>query len=460
MIWTTKELAKALSLSIAGNREFGKVQFNSKDVDKGDIFIALKGVRDGHEFVEDALNRGALVAIVSKEISNVDPSKLIMVDNTYEALMDLAEFKRRKSKAKFIAITGSVGKTSTKEAIKIMLSAYGRTHASHENFNNYLGVPLCLASMPSDTEYAVIEMGMSAKGELSELSKLAIPDVALITAVSEGHIEFFNSVEEIADAKCEIFEGMDINDGIAIVNRDITTYERCIQNIDRAGMQNVQTFGKRVDSGVRFVSSELLEDDTLRLSYIVGGEDLELVIPLIPVHLAGNFAAAFAVVKALKLDPELAAGAISSFIPAAGRGRLLHVKKGGKEYRIICDYYNANPQSMNAALEYLNLFDNDNKVAVLGDMGGLGKFGHELHIAIVPCIKDSGVKKLFLVGERMKHLKNEFSKEIQVFCYEDAKSLCAEIDKYIVGGELILIKGSRSMGMEIVAIQLGVENAL
>ena len=222
MIWTTKELGKALLLNIAGNREFGKVQFNSKDVEQGDIFIALKGVRDGHEFVLDALDRGASVAIVSKKISNVDQAKLIMVEDTYEALMDLAEFKRRNSKAKFIAITGSVGKTSTKEATKIMLSAYGKTHASHGTFNNYLGVPLCLASMPNDTEYAVIEMGMSAKGELSELSKLAIPDVALITAVSEGHIGSFNSVEEIADAKCEIFEGMDINDGIAIVNRDIT----------------------------------------------------------------------------------------------------------------------------------------------------------------------------------------------------------------------------------------------
>ncbi len=460
MIWTTKELGKALSLSIAGDREFGKVQFNSKDIEPGDIFIALKGVRDGHEFVEDALNRGATVALVSNKIRGIDPAKLILVDDTYEALMDLAEFKRRNSKAKFITITGSVGKTSTKEATKIMLSAYGKTHASHGTFNNYLGVPLCLASMPNDTEYAVIEMGMSAKGELSELSKLAIPDVALITAVSEGHIESFNSIEEIADAKCEIFEGMDINDGIAIVNRDITTYERCIQNIDRAGLQNVQTFGKRVDAGVRFVSSEILDNNILRLLYSVDGEELELVIPLIPVHLAGNFAAAFAVVKALKLDPKAAAHAISSFIPVIGRGGLLSAKKGNKEYRIICDYYNANPQSMNAALEYLSLFDSANKLAVLGDMTGLGKFERQLHMSIVPYIKDSGAKKLFLVGKRMKNLKDEFDKEIQVFCFDDADSLCTEIDKYIVGGELILIKGSRSIGLEKIATKLGVENAL
>jgi UDP-N-acetylmuramoyl-tripeptide--D-alanyl-D-alanine ligase len=460
MIWTTQELSKALSLSIAGNKEFGTVQFNSKDIEQGDIFIALKGKRDGHEFVEDALKRGAGAAIVSKEVIGVDQAKLILVDDTYEALMDLAEFKRRNSKAKFITITGSVGKTSTKEATKIMLSAYGKTHASHGNFNNYIGVPLCLASMPNDTQYAVIEMGMSSKGELSELSKLAIPDIALITAISEGHIESFNSVKEIADAKCEIFEGMDINEGIAIVNRDITTYERCLQNIDRAGMQNVQTFGKKVDSGVRFVSSEILEDDTLRLSYSIDGEELELVIPLIPIHLAENFAAAFAVVKALKLDPEAASAAISSFVPLIGRGGLLNVKNGKKEYKIICDYYNANPQSMKAALEYLSLFDNENKVAILGDMGGLGKFTRELHMSIVPQIKDSGVKKLFLVGESMKQLKEEFDKDVEVFCFDDAELLGAEIDKYIIGGELILIKGSRSIGLERVATKLGVKNAL
>jgi len=139
---------------------------------------------------------------------------------------------------------------------------------------------------------------------------------------------------------------------------------------------------------------------------------------------------------------------------------LLNVKHGKKEYKIICDYYNANPQSMNAALEYLSLFDNENKVAILGDMGGLGKFAHELHMNIVPRIKDSGVKRLFLVGESMKQLRDQFNKDVKVFCFDDAELLGAEIDKYIVGGELILIKGSRSIGLERVATKLGVKNAL
>lgn len=458
MIWTSKELEKALSVKPPISGEFGRVQFNSVDIQKNDIFIALKGNRDGHDFVKDAFDRGASLAIVTKHVQGVDKAKQLQVDDTFEALMDLAEYKRRNSKAKFIAITGSVGKTSTKEATKIMLSAYGRTHASHGTFNNHLGVPLCLASMPNDSEYVVVEMGMSKKGELSALSRLVIPDVSVITTISEGHIEFFNSVEEIADAKCEIFEGMDINDGIAIVNRDISTYERCLQNIDRAGMQNVQTYGKRLDSGVRFVSSVVTEDK-IKLAYSISGREYDFIMPVLPVHLARNFAAALAVVRALKLDPEPAIGAISTFEPLLGRGKLVSSKKGAKEFKIICDYYNANPQSMAAALEYMTILDSSNKIAILGDMAGLGKFSYQLHMSIVPNIKDIGLRKLFLIGEKMKTIRTEFGDDVEVFCFDDTESLCNNIDQYLTGGELILIKGSRVMRLEKVANRLGVENA-
>ena len=475
MIWTAQELGKALSqeifiegksadktsaeLSLDSSKEFGKLQFNSKDIQQGDIFIALQGVRDGHDFVSDALQRGASIAIVSKAIDGVDRDRLIIVNNTFEALMDLAEYKRRSSKAKFIAITGSVGKTSTKEAAKIMLSAYGKTYASYGNFNNHLGVPLCLASMPSDIEYAIIEMGMSAKGEISELSKLVIPDIALITSISEGHIASFNSIDEITDAKCEIFEGLDINEGIAIVNRDIKTYDRCIKNIDRANIQNVKTYGKHEAANVRSYSSEILEGDLLRVSYIIQDEELELSLPLIPIHLAENFAGAFAILLALKLDIEAGATAISTFTPAAGRGGLASIK-GDKNYRIICDYYNANPESMKAAIEYISLFDNKNKFAILGDMLELGKFERELHLNLVPYIVNSGIKKLFLIGERMKLLCDEFESDIEVLWFKDSDSLVLEIDKYISGGELILIKGSRGMKLEKIASRLGVQNAI
>ena len=461
MIWTAKQIEEALLVKLSSDAVYGKVQFNSQNIDEGDLFIALPGQRDGHEFVADALKRGASGAIVSRHIVGVDRQKLIKVSDTLEALGKLSEYKRRTSKAKFIAVTGSVGKTSTKEAIKIMLGAYGNVHASYGTFNNFLGVPLTLASMPDNTDYAIIEMGMNAKGEISSLSSQVIPDVAVITSISEGHLEFFNSVEEIADAKCEIFDGLDINDGIAIINRDVAVYERCIKNIDRARLQNVQTFGKNTESDVQFISHEILDNKSTRLIYNVHEEIIEITIDhVVPIHLAANFAAAFAVVKALRLDVGLAASAIRSFRAVLGRGQLVSIDKRDKSYQIICDYYNSNPQSLQASLEHLAQFVSNDKMAVLGDMRELGKKQILLHRRMIPYIKDSGISKLFLVGEIMQEIKNDLPGNISVQCYRDIDLLIAEIDQHVKGGELILIKGSRGLKLEKLAKHLGVSNVL
>ncbi len=462
-IWKAKQLEEALLLKLpeGAPQAYGPVKFNSQHVDKGDLFIALGGVRDGHEFVADALARGASAAIISQDVdSSIDQKKLIKVSDCLDALQKLAEYKHTHSKAKLIAITGSVGKTSTKEALKMMLSAYGKTCASHGTFNNSLGVPLTMASIDDDAEYVVIEMGMNAKGELSELSNQVTPDVALITTISEGHIEFFNSIEEIADAKCEIFEGLDINTGIAIINRDISTYERCIENIDAACLWNLTSFGKRVDANVRLVSYEVMEDYSTRIKYNVAGEEIELSMGAIPLHLCENLAAAFAVVDALGLDIEPAASAITGCQPVLGRGRVISIDRGGKSYEIICDYYNSNPQSLQASLLNLAQSKGESKVAILGDMGELGKRSSALHKCMVPYIKDAGISKLFLVGAAMGFLAKDFPENISVQCYKSADELAAEIDKHILGDEIILIKGSRGMKLEKIASALGVENVL
>jgi UDP-N-acetylmuramoyl-tripeptide--D-alanyl-D-alanine ligase len=463
MIWTKKQIEIALNVKVpAGGAEaYGRVEFNSKEIKEGDLFIALPGARDGHEFVEDALKNGAAAAIVSQDIKNIPDHQLIKVEDTIEALSLLSEYKRRTTKAKIVAITGSVGKTSTKEITRLMLSAYGKVHANNGTFNNYLGVPLTLASMPDDIDYAVIEMGMSAKGELSYLSNQVLPDVAVITAVSEGHLEFFKSVEEIADAKCEIFEGLDLNDGVAIINRDSQMYYRCLQSIDAARLQNVQSFGKHKSADVRFVSYDVFDDHATRLLYEVGDESIEIVMDyLLPMHLAENFAAAFAVIKALRLDLEPAASAVRSFQMLLGRGRLVSLSKDGKSYNIICDYYNSNPQSLQASLEHFVQLSGDRKIAVLGDMGELGESKLELHQRMVPYIKDSGAKKLFLVGEVMGQIAKDLPKDIMVKCYKNVDALIAEIDQYIEGGEFILIKGSRFLKLENLAKHLGVEDVL
>lgn len=462
MIWTKEQIEIALSLKFQGNNTgYGKVQFNSQHVEEGDLFIALPGQRDGHEFVEDAIKNGASAAIVSKDIANVSQGKLIKVQNTPEALVLLANYKRSISKAKIIAITGSVGKTSTKEAVRIMLSHYGKVHASYGTFNNSLGVSLTLSSIPDDADYAVVEMGMNAKGELKELSKQAQPDVALITTVSEGHLEFFESVEGIADAKCEIFQGLDISNGIAIVNRDMDVYDRCIRNINDLKLSNIQTFGKHKESGVKFVSYEVMDDHTTRLLYEVASNRIEILMDyILPMHLAENFAAAFSVVKALNLDLEVAASAIQEFRTVQGRGRLESLSHNGKSFRIICDYYNSNPQSLKASLEHFAQFVDESKIAVLGNMAELGAREAELHKDIVPYIISSGVTKLFLVGDAMAKIKELFPKNISVKCYLNVDVLISEIDNHVDGSELILIKGSRGMHLDQLAKHWGIENVL
>lgn len=460
MIWNTKSLEKALGTKVTEGLSAGQVKFNSLDIDKDDIFIALPGRRDGHEFVQDALSRGASCAIVSKDIEDVDQNKLIKVDDTLLALNHLAEYKRRVSKAKFIAVTGSVGKTSTREVIKTMLIAYGNTHSSAKSFNNFLGVPLTLASMPDETEYAVIEIGMNAAGEIRNLTNIVMPDIAIITAISEGHIEFFGSLEAIADAKCEIFEGVDVNTGIAIINRDMSMYERCIKNIDKVGIRNLQTFGKRVDANVRFLSYELLDDHFIRLNFGMGSEECEIIMPNIPLHLASNFAVGFSVIQALGLDTEKAANSIRSYQPLMGRGKFVEVKYDNKDLGIICDYYNSNPQSLKASLEYLQQFVSEKKVAVLGDMGELGDKQADMHMAIVPSIIAAGVSKLYLVGGLMSQIKDQFPNDIEVKTYQDINAMLADDNIYFEDGQILLIKGSRSVKLENLAKSLGVKDVL
>lgn len=460
MVWTSKQISQALNVDFKSEDNFHKIQFNSKDIKKNDIFIALKGgARDGHEFVLDAFKNGAGIAIVSDDIEAVPKDKLIKVNNSFEALGALAEYKRQNSKAKFIGITGSVGKTSTKDIVGLVLSAFGKTFISRGNFNNHIGVPINLASMEGDEDFAVIEMGMNKAGEISALTKQVTPDVAIITSVAPAHLEFFDSVEQIADAKSEIFQGLDINYGVAILNRDISTYKRCMENIDIAGVGNIKTFGKSKYADVRLKSYTIINNQ-VKLIYKVFTEEVKIVMPILPKHMAVNFAAGFAVVHALgfgsDIDLQKAANSLIEFKPRIGRGRVIEINKGNKKYTVIADYYNASPESMQAGLEYLQQFDNPKKIGILGDMRELGRDSLNIHKLAIPYIVKSGVKKLFLVGEIMPQIAKDFPKDILVFTFNNSDELAANISSYIEGGEVIFIKGSLGIGLKKVAAMLGV----
>ena len=478
MIWQAKQLKKALEVNVDDGIRANAIQFNSKNIKPGDIFIALNGgKRNGHEFVEDALMRGAGAAIISQDVAAVDQSKLIRVADTLVALNNLANYKRFHSSAKFIAVTGSVGKTSTKEVLKLVLGKFGRCFANHGNFNNHLGVPITLASMPDNAEYVIIEMGMNAAGEISDLTKQVSPHIAIVTNVAEAHLEFFDSVEAIADAKCEIFEGLDLNEGIAILSKDINVYNRCVEKIDKLCLQNIRTFSKSNNinasahdeesnissnnSDVQLISYETI-NNKVRLKYQIFEEEIEFLMPYIPEHIALNFAACFVVCHELKFDIEKVISAISKFKLSIGRGLIVKGALGDRKFKIITDYYNSNPESLKAALSSFSILsaDADDKVIIIGDMGELGNDAIKLHREMTQYVNDSRVNKLFLVGDLAMEIRDKLDPNIFCKTYPSTEDLILDIDQHLQGGELILLKASRFMHFEKIAKKLGVENAL
>ncbi|XVN42606.1 MAG: UDP-N-acetylmuramoyl-tripeptide--D-alanyl-D-alanine ligase [Candidatus Rickettsia vulgarisii] len=441
MIWSTEDLKLALKIDINSNICGEQVQFNSTSVEKGDLFIALKGNKDGHDYSKDALNRGASAVIISHKIEGIEADKAILVPDTLVALKQMAEYKRTKSKAIFIGVTGSSGKTSTKEALKIILSSFGKTFASRENFNNNLGVPINLASQPDDIEYAVFEMGMNASGEIRELTKMVKPDISIITTISAAHLEFFKSVSDIADAKCEIFESMP-KAGTAIINIDNQYYPRVLQNIKKSSINNIITFGKSKDADSQLALYEQTGDEA-HLKYSLQGNILYITIPFIPEHNAINYAAALAVASVLKLDIKQVD--LSKISLTEGRGKIVGAEYNGLNFRIICDYYNANPESLKASLSCLKQLSAKKKVAIIGDMLELGVDSPELHKSLVPSIIESGASKVFLVGNNVKHIYELLPNEIEKKHFINVDLLIEELGELLGSDELILIKGSRGI---------------
>ncbi len=448
MIWSAKTLGEALNINIDYEISCGPVQFNSQNIQKGDLFIAIKGNGDGHDYVIDALDRGASIVIISRDIKDVPSNKKIIVDDTFLALQQMAEYKRNISKAKFIAITGSVGKTSTKEATKVVLSSFGKTFASRGNFNNYLGVPLNLASMPDDIEYAIIELGMNHEGEIRSLTKIVKPDIAVITWVSEAHLEYFNSVQDIADAKSEIFEGLQ-KGGIAIINIDNKYYGRIMFNLERLNIPNksIYTFGKREGADSRLKLYENL-GAKVHLVFEVKTKAIDLQLPFIAEHYVRNYASVLMVASVLNLDLIKASSQLDKVELMDGRGKIINAVLGEKKYQIICDYYNANPASFTASLEYFKQIKNPRKVAIIGDMLELGETAPILHKNLVPLIIDSGAKKVFLVGTNVRHIHESLPENIHSIHFLNVDSLLSELDSLIEDDELILIKGSRRMALD------------
>lgn len=446
-IWNAKEVAEATNGKTTGSFNVSEVSIDSRTIAKDSLFIAIKGEKfDGHDFVKECLEKGASGALVHKEIQGVDKAKLIIVDDTTKALWRLGEFSRKRTKAKIVGVTGSVGKTGTKEAIKLALSGQGKTYATIGNLNNHFGAPLSLSRMAADMDYGVFEMGMNHANEISLLTGLIKPNVSVITTVEAVHLENFESVEGIAYAKSEIFQGMAAG-GTAVINLD-NKYLNIMKSEAEKYKQKVITFGENEKADFRLISYSNTENG-IKVEASVKGKKINYELSVSGKHWAINSLIVLAVVDALNLNIEKAAKDLGAYQVAKGRGQFTKIKVNGGEATLIDDAYNASPASMAAAFEVLEKYRNPKgrTVAILGDMRELGPLSPEFHKGLAEPLALRNVDVVYTCGELMNNLFNALPKTRQGIHKKDSEELSKVIFDYIKAGDVILVKGSNGSKM-------------
>ena len=454
--WNSIDIANATGGRLLRAFLVEGVAIDSRKVKKGQLFVALGGDRfDGHDYVEKAFAAGASAAVVSRIPGNVSvDAPLLVVDDTLGALRCLGLAARENSNAQFVGITGSVGKTGTKEMLRTCLSPLSSVHVSMESHNNAIGVPLTLANVGKDSDYAVVEMGMNHEGEILELTSLVRPHIALITSIAETHIGNFKSLREIADAKAEIFCGLD-GPGTVILNRDSPFY-RYLRKLAGSKAQRCVTFGSAPSATVRLVECNFLDNQYV-LTAEVAGQIICYRMSTAGLHWVYNSLAVLACVYCLGEDVQRAAASLSSFELMPGRGRVYLLRLGPKSCRLIDESYNASPTSVSAALKVLG----DSKpgclgrrVAVLGDMLELGERERALHAGLSRDVVAARPSVVFTVGSRMLYLREALPPSLRGPHFDTAEEAVEPLVEEIHNGDVVLIKGSFSTQMGFIVSAL------
>ena len=445
-LWTLGEIVGAVRGACLGAPEtpISGFSIDSRSLVPGEGFVAIRGPnRDGHAFVAAALEQGAACAIVEKTYPPGDEERLVRVGETLGALNDLGRAARsRAGHAKVIAVTGSVGKTGTKEALRLALEPSGVVHASAKSFNNHWGVPLSLANMPRTARFGVFEIGMNHAGEIDLLTRLVRPHIAIVTTVAPVHLGFFRSVEDIADAKAEIFNGLEPG-GTAIINRDIPYFQRLRDHALKHGAMIIG-FGEAPDAEAR-LTDVVLEPGGSNVSADILGQAIDYRIGTPGRHLVQNSLAVLAAAKMAGADLTRAAGALAGLQAQAGRGARTLIEAEGGPVAIIDESYNANPASMRAALAVFGLTPRDEfrrKVAVLGDMLELGADGPQLHRELAEFIDEAGVDVVFACGDLMRSLFEALPKNRRGAYAKTSEDLESKLIAAVGPGDAIMVKGS------------------
>jgi UDP-N-acetylmuramoyl-tripeptide--D-alanyl-D-alanine ligase len=459
-LWTAAAAARASRGFALGDWAATGVSIDSRTIRPGDLFVALKAERDGHDFVAQALEKGAAAAMVTHIPDNVGrDAPLLLVKDVLRGLTALGRAGRRRSRARVAAITGSVGKTSAKEMLRAVLEGQGRVHAAEASYNNHWGVPLTLARLPADADFAVIEIGMNHPGEIAPLARLAKPHVAMITIVAAAHLEAFDSLEGIAAEKASIFEGLEPG-GVAVINGDIPTAPILRAAAERAGAR-IECFGEGAVNTLRLVSVDLHDDSTVARAAIGGTVQLfRLATP--GRHFAATALGVLGVAQALGADVTLATRALGLWQPPPGRGtseEILLDPVEGLALTLIDDAFNANPTSMAAALEVLaashptdrlGRVSKGRRIAVLGDMLELGPTEAALHEGLADLPALAAADRVHCVGPRMRALWERLPAGRQGTWCEAAEDLAARAHKLIDAGDVLLVKGSKGSRVSLV----------
>ncbi|MDE2164844.1 MAG: UDP-N-acetylmuramoylalanyl-D-glutamyl-2,6-diaminopimelate--D-alanyl-D-alanine ligase [Alphaproteobacteria bacterium] len=454
-LWTAAEAAGATGGMNTADWTTQGVSIDSRSLLPGDLFVALKGPKfDGHEFVLAAFDKGAAAAMVSRQMPDA-AMPLLMVADTQTGLEDLGRAARARTAAKIIGVTGSVGKTGTKEALRHALERQGPTHASTGSLNNQWGVPLSLARMPRETAYGVFEMGMNHPGEIDALTRLVRPDVAVITTVEPAHLGFFPSVEAIADAKAEIFNGMEPR-GCAVLNRDNPHFDRLAERATAAGVGRIVDFGAQAAAAVHLIDCHL-HASASAVTASVQGEIVDYCLALPGRHWVMNSLAVLAAVKAAGGDVGTAAAAMATLEPMAGRGLRRKIAAASGDALLIDESYNASPASMRAAIAVLGAAQPERggrRIAVLGDMLELGADAANLHAELAGPLHDAGVDLVFTVGASMWALHEALPTRRRGGHAATATEIAETVASRLRRGDVVMVKGSYGSRMRDVIARL------
>lgn len=452
-LWSSDEIEQAIGGVASQAFQASGVEMDSRDVQSGDLFIALKGeAMDGHKFIPMAFEKGAVAAIVDRPVDFPH----ILVEDTTQALEALAHFARDRSQAVRIGVTGSVGKTGVKEAIFASLdrASRGMAHRSVRSYNNHVGVPLSLSRMPARSVFGVFEMGMNHAGEIEALTRHVRPDVAVITTVAPAHIENLGSMEAIADAKAEIFGGL-TEGGTAIVPADSEYCEQLVASAKACGAK-VVTFGASQGADVRLLDSIQTASGGSLVTADLGDARLCYTVAEPGEHWVSNSLAVIAAVRAAGGDLGSAGLALAEMGGLKGRGARQQIDAPGGKALLIDESYNANPASMRATLRQLGQTPATRRIAVLGSMKELGDFSDKFHAQLAEPIDEAQVDHAILVGEEMSALALELGKGAAsslgippsfAHCDGPAEAIAALEDFGVTSGDAILIKGSNSVGL-------------